>query len=140
MRFMRKNKDKDSIKKRTVCLTYQVLESILVYAEHLHPKEGILLLRGKTEKDKIIVNEVVIPPQTIHGEGFSAFPTFMLPMDPTIIGSAHSHPSGVLKPSPEDLNNFYGRIMVIVGYPYNPKNIAVFNREGETLKHEFIPD
>jgi len=136
---MKKDKDKNSIKKKTVHLTKAVLESILVYAQYLHPREGILLLRGKVKKNFILVEEVVIPPQAVHGKNFSAFPMFMLPMDPTIIGAAHSHPSGVLKPSTEDLNNFYGKIMVIVGYPYTPQNVAVFDREGKILKHEVIP-
>lgn len=138
IKFMEKKKDKDSIKKKTVCLTRTVLESILVYAKHLHPKEGILLLRGKIRGNTILVGEVVIPPQAVQGVSFSAFPMFMLPVDPTIIGVMHSHPSGVLKPSTEDLNNFYGKIMVIVGYPYTSKNIAIFDCEGKTLKHEVI--
>jgi len=126
---------------KTICLTKTVLESILNYSKYLHPKEGILLLRGKNLKEKLVVNEVVIPPQAIHGEGFSTFPVFMLPFDPSIVGSAHSHPSGILKPSIQDLNHFYGKIMVIVGYPYmSERNIAVFNRKGQTLKHEIIPD
>ncbi len=125
---------------KTVCITKTVLESILTFSKHLHPKEGILLLRGKTKKDKIVVEEVILPPKAIHGKSFSAFSPFMLPFDPSIIGSAHSHPSGVLKPSIEDLNFFYGKIMVIVGFPYySEQNIAVFNREGKMLKHEIIP-
>jgi proteasome lid subunit RPN8/RPN11 len=108
------------------------------YARHLHPEEGILLLRGKLSKDRIMVEEIVIPPFASRGRAFSSFPLFTLPMDASIVGVAHSHPSGHLKPSPEDLNNFYGRIMVIVGYPYRFEDVAVFNRDGEPVKFEIL--
>jgi proteasome lid subunit RPN8/RPN11 len=63
----------------------------------------------------------------------------MLPIDFSIIGVAHSHPSGALKPSTTDLNKFYGRIMVIIAYPYQTQqDIAVFNREGKPLKYEVL--
>ncbi|MCP8308193.1 MAG: Mov34/MPN/PAD-1 family protein [archaeon] len=117
-----------------------IIDSLLSYAKNFHPNEGILLLRGKVGKDEIIVKEIVIPPLATHGRSFSSFPFHMLPLDLSIVGVAHSHPSGVLKPSLEDLNNFYGRIMVIIAYPYNSeKNIGVFNREGIMVKYSIIP-
>jgi len=104
-----------------------------------HPKEGILLLKGKISRDKIVISEVVIPPLATHGKGFSAFPPHMLPIDFSIVGVAHSHPSGVLTPSVNDLNRFYGRIMVIAAFPYqSERDVAVFNSEGKTLKFEII--
>lgn len=116
-----------------------VINSLLSYARSSHPNEGILLLRGKVSKDEIMVKEVVIPPLATHGEGFSSFPLHMLPLDLSIIGTAHSHPSGVLKPSLEDLAHFYSRIMVIIAYPYSTeKNIAVFDKEGNMIKYSII--
>jgi len=116
-----------------------VINSLLSYARGSHPNEGILLLRGKVSKDEIMVKEVVIPPLATHGEGFSSFPLHMLPLDLSIIGTAHSHPSGVLKPSLEDLAHFYSRIMVIIAYPYSTeKNIAVFDKEGNMIKYSII--
>ncbi|MCP8309374.1 MAG: Mov34/MPN/PAD-1 family protein [archaeon] len=117
-----------------------VIDSLLSYAKNFHPNEGILLLRGKIGKDEIIVKEIVIPPLATHGKSFSSFPLHMLPLDLSIVGVAHSHPSGVLKPSLEDLNHFYGRIMVIIAYPYSSeKDIAVFDREGNMIKYSIIP-
>jgi proteasome lid subunit RPN8/RPN11 len=117
----------------------KVLDSLLSYAKMQHPREGILLLRGKVEKDKILVNDVEIPPFATHGNHFSSFPLHTLPIDFSIIGVAHSHPSGALKPSIVDLNRFYGRIMVIIAYPYQTqRDIMVFNREGEALKYEVL--
>lgn len=120
-------------------LKRSVINSLLSYALGAHPKEGILLLKGKISRNKIVISEVVIPPLATHGKGFSAFPTHMLPIDFSIVGVAHSHPSGALTPSIGDLNRFYGRIMVIIAFPYqSERDVAVFNREGKTLKFEII--
>ncbi len=125
---------------RKITFKASVVDSLLSYAKTFHPNEGILLLRGKMSKDEILVKETVIPPLATHGEGFSSFPFHMLPLDLSIVGVAHSHPSGVLKPSLGDLNNFYGRIMVIMAYPYNSeRDIAVFDREGNVVKYSIIP-
>lgn len=124
-----------------ILIAESVLQGLLEFFRYSHPKEGILLLHGKTEKNEIIINEIVIPPQSVHGENFSSFPPFMLPVDVTLLGTAHSHPSGVLKMSFEDFNHFYGKIMVIIGYPYlSEKNIALFNRKGEKLKFTVFTD
>lgn len=122
-----------------ILIKKSVIDSILSYAQMLHPREGLLLLRGKVDKQKILVNNVEIPPLATHGKSFSAFPSHMLPIDFSIVGTAHSHPSGVLHPSTGDLNMFYGKIMVITAYPYqSEQNIAVFNREGNPLRYEVI--
>lgn len=122
-------------------LKRSVIENLLSYARGLHPRESILLLRGKVSKDEIFIKDTVIPPFATHGKGFSAFPLHTLPIDFSIIGVAHSHPSGVLAPSTNDLNRFYGKVMVIVAFPYHSeRDIAVFNREGKTLGFKVIDD
>lgn len=89
------------------------------------------------EKDRVQINEVVIPPLAVHGYTFSNFPLHMLPIDFSIMGTAHSHPSGILHPSIGDLNNFYGRIMVITAYPYDSeRQIAVYNRDGKLVEYK----
>lgn len=114
-----------------------VVESLLAYAKNVYPNEGILLLRGKNRGDGLRITEVVIPPLATHGAFFSAFPLHMLPFDLSIIGTAHSHPSGEARPSVADLNNFYGRIMVIIVPPFRSGNdIGIFNRDGDPLPFE----
>ena len=118
-----------------------VADSILSYAIGAYPKEAILLLRGRTEKDVILINDVLIPPLATHGSGFSSFPHMMLPMDLSVMGVSHSHPSGHLEPSIHDLNHFYGKIMVITAYPFQSYgDIGVFNSHGNRLPHEVVPD
>ena len=124
---------------KAVLIERAVVDSILGYAQMLHPREAILLLKGKVDKQRIVVNDTQIPPLATHGSTFSTFPLHMLPIDFSIVGVAHSHPSGALRPSVTDLNKFYGRIMVIVAYPYrSEEDMAAFDREGNRLKYEVV--
>ena len=117
---------------REVFFDKSVIDSILSYAKLYHPKESILLLKGKVDKKKIVVNDVYIPPLATHGSRFSSFPTNRLPINFSIVGVAHSHPSGALRASTADLNHFYGRLMVITAYPYqSEQNIIIIDHNGE---------
>jgi proteasome lid subunit RPN8/RPN11 len=127
------------MEKKLICLKNSVFHSILDYSKICFPKEGILILKGKANRKIISVDEIEIPPLSIHGYGFSNFPLYMLPIDFSVVGTAHSHPSGFLKPSVADLNNFYGKLMIITNYPYlSEKNIAVFDKNGKTIKFNII--
>ncbi len=124
---------------KEVLVEQSVVDSILSYAHMFHPRESILLLKGKIEKTKIVVSDVQIPPLANHGSRFSSFPLSRLPIDFSIVGVAHSHPSGTLRPSNSDLNHFYGRIMFITAYPYqSEQNIVILDHEGKQLKYVVI--
>ena len=115
-----------------VVMSRNLLEAIFENARSVYPRETILLLRGKTSREKIEITDIIIPPLATHGKGFSGFPTYMLPMDFSLIGSVHSHPSGITMPSVADLNRSFGRVMMIVAYPFlGTENVAVYNRSGE---------
>lgn len=125
----------------TVRFEKSVVDSILSHALDTYPREAILLLRGKKERDAILINEIVVPPLATHGAGFSGFPSYMLPMDLRVMGVSHSHPSGNLEPSVHDLNHFYGRIMVIAAYPFQSySDIAVFGKDGSRLPWQLVSD
>jgi len=120
--------------KNEVSIPREILVMLLESARTLHPKETIFLLRGKATKNSMIISELLIPPAATYGKGFSTFPMHMLPMDFSIIGTAHSHPSGSLTPSSTDLNNSMGKVIIIVAFPYQGKeNVAAYNRDGKTL-------
>jgi len=86
----------------TVLISKSLLEAILENAKTLYPKETILLLRGKRQKNLIEISELIVPPLATYGQGFATIPTHMLPIDFSVVGTVHSHPSGNLKPSPAD--------------------------------------
>ena len=118
-----------------------VADSILSSAMDTYPRETILLMRGRLEQEEILINDLVIPPLARHGFGFSGFSNIMLPLDLKVMGVSHSHPSGVLRPSIQDLNHFYGKIMVIAAYPFQTyDDLAAFNSHGEKLPHRIVPD
>jgi len=108
-----------------------LLLDMMDMARDVHPREVILLLRGKRKGDEITVTEYLFPPLGAGGRGFASFPAHMLPIDFTIVGTAHSHPSGNLRPSVGDLHNFYGRVMVILGPPFSLEAVRVYSKGGE---------
>jgi proteasome lid subunit RPN8/RPN11 len=122
---------------KRVSVGRDLLEGILAYSRDAHPKEAILLLRGRARGDLIAIEEVVIPPLATHGLGFSEFNPYALPFDPSIIGLFHTHPSGIAEPSTEDLNHFYGIVMVIAAYPYRSEiDVEAFDEAGNGLELE----
>ena len=121
-----------------VLLKRIVLETLIEAARNAHPRETLFLLRGKLRKGEAAVEELLVPPLANYGYGFASFSPYMLPFDPSIIGSAHSHPSGSLKPSVEDLNLAYGAILVILAYPYAKDRVAAYGRRGYRLTLELI--
>ncbi len=123
--------------KPSVSIDDELLQIILEGARQLYPRETIVLLRGKKKKDLIKISELVIPPLANYGLGFAQIRLHMLPMGFSIIGTAHSHPSGNLSPSPADLNHYVGLILMIAGFPFkNKENVAVYDRKGEKLNLE----
>ena len=118
----------------TISITNELLQVIFESAKRLYPRETLLLLRGKKEKSLIKISELVVPPLASHGQGFASMPFHMLPIDFSIVGAVHSHPSGNLTPSTRDLNHSFGRIIMIVGFPFiSEQNVAAYNRDGERL-------
>jgi proteasome lid subunit RPN8/RPN11 len=121
-------------KTAAVSISREALEFIFISAKELYPKETVLLLRGKKKKDTIYITDLLVPPLATYGYGFANLPFHMLPMDFSIMGLVHSHPSGNKSASDVDTNNFYGRIMMIAGYPYETKqDIVAYNSDGEKI-------
>ena len=115
----------------------EVVDSLFTYSRMAYPNEGILLMRGKSKKGVVEVTGVVVPPAASHGAAFSSFSWWMLPIDFSYVGVAHSHPSGNYNPSHEDLLHASGKIMVIMGYPYaTVDNLGVYNHNGERVPFE----
>jgi len=123
--------------KKLVLIKRSVIESILRYAEASHPREAILLLTGKVKRDRILIEDVEVPPLATYGHGFSSFPSHMLPIDFSIVGTAHSHPSGIPHPSIRDLNSCYGALMLITSFPYDSDQcVALFDKEGRPANYK----
>ncbi len=118
----------------SVLVREELLQAVFEGARRLYPRETILLFRGRKKKNLVEISEVVVPPLATYGSGFANIPLHMLPMDFSVIGTVHSHPSGNLTPSHADLNHVFGVVLMIVGFPFaDERNVAVYNRDGEKL-------
>ena len=114
-----------------------ILDAIYAGAKELYPRESFLLLRGKKSKDIISITDLVLAPFAVHGEGFAHFNPYMFAGDFSLVGTVHSHPSGNISPSDTDLNYFFGRILLIVGYPYEGKGcIVAYDSNGNSVPIE----
>lgn len=105
------------------------LDFILGVSGEVYPNEFGAMLRA--EKD--IITEVLIIPGTTFGDSFTSTPMDMIPIDSSIIGSVHSHPSRSFSPSDEDVNFFghTGKIHLIARYPYRDINdVAAYDFKG----------
>jgi len=117
-----------------VQLPSEILQAIYAGAKQLYPRESFLMLRGKKSKGVIYVSDLVLAPFAVHGEGFAQFNPYMLPGDFSLVGTVHSHPSGNILPSHVDMNHFFGRILMIVGYPFEDEEcVAVYDSNGDKM-------
>jgi len=128
-----------SLPVKSVTIHKDVVDSIMTYSKSAYPREGILLLRGKSKKGVVEVESLMIPPMAIHGEGFSSFNWNLVPIDLSLLGVAHSHPSGHAVPSHQDLLHAMGRIIVIAGYPYEDETcLKVYDVHGNPLQFQVL--
>jgi proteasome lid subunit RPN8/RPN11 len=114
-----------------------ILDAIYAGAKNLYPRESFLLLRGKKTKGIISITDLVLAPFAVHREGEVHFNPYMFGGDYSLVGTIHSHPSGNVLPSHVDLNYFFGRILMIVGYPFEGKScIAAYDSNGDNVPIE----
>ncbi|MFH0863104.1 MAG: Mov34/MPN/PAD-1 family protein [Candidatus Altiarchaeota archaeon] len=113
-------------------ISRNALEFALGVSRELYPREFMGLLRGKGDE----IAEIIILPATLWGEGFAEIHGMHVPMDKSIIGSIHSHPSQSNRPSKQDLMEFgrSGNIHLILRHPYHSiRDVACFSTDGGTL-------
>ncbi|MFA5102602.1 MAG: Mov34/MPN/PAD-1 family protein [Candidatus Thermoplasmatota archaeon] len=105
-----------------------------------YPQEfGALLRVDRVEKHTII--EVVLLPGTISGDSHAIFHLHMLPIDYSIVGTVHSHPSSVVRPSDADLDLFshFGKIHIIVGVsPFGEASWNAYDYTGHSVIIDLI--
>jgi proteasome lid subunit RPN8/RPN11 len=123
---------------RHVLITRQAADGIITWSKTHHPNDVVLVLRGRTTKDQIIVDGLVIPPFAESGPFYSGFAIHDLPYTIPHIGTVHTHSGSSNKPSVEDLNYFSGFVSIIISYPYEDETIAAYNRNGNSLEIKIV--
>jgi proteasome lid subunit RPN8/RPN11 len=113
------------------------LQFALEASEDAHPNEYMGFLRGEDadrfglDRDGTVVTDVLVIPGTVSDPTSATVRENMVPNDRGAVGSVHSHPNGVLRPSDADLATFgKGSVHVIIGYPYGRHDWQAFDREG----------
>ena len=118
--------------KKVSAITSKVLKMIFAASKDTYPNEFACVLRA----DDGVITEVILVPGTVSSERYAILKRYMLPVDFSMVGSAHSHPTPNNRPSDEDLNLFQntGDVHIIVGYPYDMNSWQAFSREGHKIE------
>jgi proteasome lid subunit RPN8/RPN11 len=123
------------------------LSFVLEASAETHPNEYMGFLRaerldrldpdaelalGDARGSDLVVVDVLVIPGTTSNPVSATVRENLVPNDSLTVGSVHSHPNGVLRPSDADLGTFgSGSVHVIVGAPYGRDDWRAFDREGE---------
>ena len=138
MSFFRKE-NKKIIPKKDWKITKNCLNLILESSKDSHPNEFGALLRVDDYK-KDVISELVLLPGTISGDSHAIFRMHMRPIDFSIVGTIHSHPSYSPNPSKADLELFkkYGKIHIIAANPYNFSSWKGYDQNGNSVDIKII--
>jgi proteasome lid subunit RPN8/RPN11 len=121
-------------------ITRKCLMLIFESSKSNYPQEfGALLRVDRVDKNTII--EVILLPGTISGDSHAIFHLHMLPVDYSVVGTVHSHPSSIARPSDADLDLFshFGRIHIIVGVPpFGDVTWKAYDYMGHMISMEII--
>ena len=123
----------------------ETLQFALEASEETHPKEYMGLLRAEDartfdlDRRGQVITDVLIIPGTTSDSSSATVRSNMIPNDLKAVGSVHSHPNGVLRPSQADLATFHkGNVHIIIGAPYGRSDWRVFNSAGEPRSLEVL--
>jgi proteasome lid subunit RPN8/RPN11 len=114
-----------------------VLDSALACAASAYPNEFGGILRSDRPG---IITDLILLPGTTAGRRHANFQLYMLPVDLTVVGTVHSHPSGALHPSEADLTLFrrWGKRHLILGFPFQSRHWRAYDSRGEPVNLDVV--
>jgi proteasome lid subunit RPN8/RPN11 len=117
----------------------KIAKDTLMFILEVSKSSAPLEFAGMLQAEGDVITDVVIVPGTESSENSAVMQLFMLPNIHTI-GTVHSHPSGNLNPSREDLLLFgqKGRFHMIVKAPFDTSDWTCYNNKGEPVKLEVV--
>ncbi|HYV09142.1 MAG TPA: Mov34/MPN/PAD-1 family protein [Thermoplasmata archaeon] len=123
--------------KRVEAITRKTLRMILEASRDIYPREFGAILRA----EQGVITELLLIPGTVSGNRHAIFQIHMIPTDFAVVGTVHSHPSGVYEPSDEDraLFNKFGGIHIITGYPFSENTWAAWTNKGQRIGIKVVP-
>jgi proteasome lid subunit RPN8/RPN11 len=126
----------EDLRSNKVKIKRDLLNGFLALSRAHHPKEFLGILK----MDKNVFTEFILPPGAITSRNSGVFFPGRIPLNRYYLGTIHSHPSGNLSPSLQDLNSVFKGNMFhfIVGFPYSLNNIKCFDKNGTELQFKVI--
>ncbi|WP_084509983.1 Mov34/MPN/PAD-1 family protein [Haloplanus natans] len=123
----------------------ETLDFILEASEETHPNEYMGFLRAEDarklglDRHGQVITDVLVIPGTTSNSVSATVRTEMKPNDVQSVGSVHSHPNGVLRPSDADLATFgQGEVHLIVGAPYDRGDWRAFDNQGDSTTLDIL--
>lgn len=120
-----------SPKRRVNKITRRVLRMISEASKSTHPHEFAAGMRA----DGDTITELILMP-TESGPVSAHMQLYSLPIDRSIVGTVHSHPGSVPKPSDADLDLFrhFGHTHIIIAEPYTLHNWRAYDHAGRRIE------
>lgn len=114
------------------------LELIMQASRSQHPREFGATLRAEGG----VITEVVLTPGTIAGDAHTFINYHLLPTDPSIVGTVHSHPSPWAHPSDADRQVFsaFGHTHIIIAHPYTEESWLAYDHGGRGIELEVVEE
>ena len=127
--FTKGKKQVHGIRKRT-------LKMILEAGNSSYPNEFGAILRA----EEGVINQLWLLPGTESGESAALFRLHMLPVDFSVVGTVHTHPSDSCRPSGADIELFrrFGYVHIIACEPFNLRSWACYDGNGDRRDLEVI--
>lgn len=118
-------------------VTRRLLDSALASGASAYPNEFGGVLRADPPG---IISELLLLPGTTAGRRHANFQLYMLPVDLTVVGTVHSHPSGALRPSEADLQLFrnWGKRHLILGTPFAAGSWRAYDGNGREVRLDVV--
>ncbi len=119
-------------------LKRSLLRQLMRAAQTVYPNEFISMV-AVSPTDKNLVSEFVILPAEF-GRVHSNIRADLMPVDPTIVGTVHSHPSPSTQASGQDKETFsrLGRFHLILGYPFDDACFTAYDSSGRRVRVEIV--
>lgn len=114
----------------------EVIDLIIESAKVAHPNEFAGALRAEDG----VITTVLLVPGTVQGSRHAILRMNELPIDRSVIGVVHSHPSNSARPSRADLNLFskYGHTHIIIHQPYTEETWRAWDHRGDPIRLRVI--
>ena len=116
----------------------KTLRMILETAKSSYPDEFAAVLRY--DKRNGIITEIMLLPGSFSGERSATLQLHMLPIDYSVVGTVHSHPSRSNHPSEQDIHLFqkFGHTHIIVCLPFDEDSWQGYDLRGEPIELEVV--